>query len=152
MMMTCAANSLISACCYWPHWCHPITRWRAKAVPDEDAFESIKAGVDALPPGVKMFLNSGEKPGATPWILPLWIRQSVLLGEFYDSKFSTGNLELLARFYEKYPDYADKTFLSVKGGIQFTPSGVNVSATWVVINLSIDPPTIRYSLILLSLS
>ena len=28
-------------------------------VPDEDAFAAIKAGIDSLPPGVKMFLNSG---------------------------------------------------------------------------------------------
>ena len=26
------------------------------------------------------------------------------------------NLDLLARFFKKYPDYADRTFLSVKGG------------------------------------
>ncbi|KAJ7508262.1 aldo/keto reductase [Mycena galericulata] len=58
---------------------------------DEDCFESIKAGVDALPDGAKMFLNSGEH---------------------YAS-----NLELLSRFYAKYPEYADKTFLSVKGGL-----------------------------------
>lgn len=63
---------------------------------DEEAFESIKAGVDACPPGAKMFLNSGE---------------------FYSYDFSTANLQLLARFFEKYPDYADKTFLSVKGAI-----------------------------------
>ena len=36
--------------------------------------------------------------------------------EFYGHGLSTGNLELLARFFEKYPDYADRTFLSVKGG------------------------------------
>ena len=30
---------------------------------------------------------------------------------------TTANLELLARFFEKYPDYADRTFLSVKGGM-----------------------------------
>lgn len=29
---------------------------------------------------------------------------------------STANLKLLARFFEKYPGYADRTFLSVKGG------------------------------------
>ena len=28
-------------------------------VSDEDAFTAIKAGIDALPPGVKMILNSG---------------------------------------------------------------------------------------------
>jgi pyridoxine 4-dehydrogenase len=30
----------------------------------------------------------------------------------------TGNLEMLSRFYAKYPEYADKTFLSVKGAIR----------------------------------
>ncbi|KAI0304547.1 NADP-dependent oxidoreductase domain-containing protein [Russula brevipes] len=69
--------------------------WKPTPVPDEEAFAAIKAGVDALPPGVKMFLNSGE---------------------FYGQGLSTANLELLARFFEKYPDYADRTFLSVKGG------------------------------------
>ncbi|KAI0796124.1 aldo/keto reductase [Abortiporus biennis] len=62
--------------------------------PDEVAFEAIKAGVDALPPGVKMFLNSGE---------------------FYAPDLGPGNLELLSRFFEKYPEYAERTFLSVKG-------------------------------------
>jgi len=70
-------------------------------VSDEEAFEAIKAGVDALPPGAKMVLNSGE---------------------FYAPDFSTANLKLLARFYDKYPDYAEKTFLSVKGGL--VPSAV----------------------------
>ena len=36
--------------------------------------------------------------------------------EFYGQGLSTANLELVARFFEKYPDYADRTFLSVKGG------------------------------------
>ena len=34
--------------------------------------------------------------------------------EFYGKGWSLGNLEMLSRFYEKYPDYAEKTFLSVK--------------------------------------
>lgn len=34
-------------------------RW-PEAIPDEEAFAAIKAGVDALPPGAKLFLNSGE--------------------------------------------------------------------------------------------
>jgi pyridoxine 4-dehydrogenase len=69
--------------------------WKPTHVPDEDAFAAIKAGIDALPPGVKMFINSGE---------------------FYGQGLTVANLELVARFFEKYPEYADRTFLSVKGG------------------------------------
>ena len=81
-------------------------------VPDEQAFESIKAGVDELPDGVKMVLNSGE-PHIHPTIQHVKTTPH-LLGDFYGANMSLGNLELLARFYDKYPDYADKTFLSVK--------------------------------------
>ena len=38
----------------------------------------------------------------------------IVLGEFYGPDASPANLELLSRFYQKYPEYADKTFLSVK--------------------------------------
>ncbi|KAI0751220.1 aldo/keto reductase [Daedaleopsis nitida] len=65
-------------------------------VPDEQAFESLKGGMDALPSGVKMMLNSSE---------------------FYGKDRSLGNLELLARFFERHPQYVDKAFLSVKGGM-----------------------------------
>jgi len=78
---------------------------RPTPVPDEDAFAAIKAGIDALPPGVKMFLNSAE---------------------FYGQGFTIANLDLLARFFDKYPEYADRTFLSVKGGMipaQLSPDG-----------------------------
>lgn len=71
--------------------------WTPEPVPDEQCFEAIKAGVDALPPGTKMFLNGGE---------------------FYGHNLATTNLEMIARFFEKYPDYVDKTFLSVKGGVK----------------------------------
>ena len=35
-------------------------------------------------------------------------------GEFYGPNGSSANLELLSRFFKKYPDYVNKTFLSVK--------------------------------------
>jgi len=34
--------------------------WSEVPTPDEEAFAAIKAGVDALPPGAKMILNSGK--------------------------------------------------------------------------------------------
>ena len=86
--------------------------WTPTPTPDEEAFAAIKAGVDALPPGVKMFLNSG---GFT-LIPPSPALTCVPSAEFYGEGLTTANLELLARFFEKYPDYADRTFLSVKGG------------------------------------
>ena len=38
---------------------HVFPSWRDPAVSDEEAFASLKAGMDSLPPGAKMFLNSG---------------------------------------------------------------------------------------------
>lgn len=72
--------------------------WTPKPVPDDICFAAIKAGCDELPEGTKMLINSGE---------------------FYANDFGPGNLEMLSRFFEKYPEYADKTFLSVKGGSKF---------------------------------
>ncbi|KAJ7352011.1 aldo/keto reductase [Mycena albidolilacea] len=63
---------------------------------DEVCFASLKAGIDGLPAGAKMFLNSGE---------------------FYSKTWGPENLDLLNRFFTKYPEYADKTFLSVKGAM-----------------------------------
>ncbi|KAG6379391.1 NADP-dependent oxidoreductase domain-containing protein [Boletus reticuloceps] len=68
-------------------------RWTPDPVPDEQCFEAIKSGIDALPPGAKMFLNGGE---------------------FYGHNMATTNLEMIARFLEKYPEYVDRTFLSIK--------------------------------------
>ncbi|EIW84863.1 aldo keto reductase [Coniophora puteana RWD-64-598 SS2] len=72
-----------------------LMTWKAQPNPDEQSFAAIKAGIDSLPPGVKMFLNGGE---------------------FYGPNCSTANIEMIARFFEKYPEYADRAFLSVKGG------------------------------------
>lgn len=88
--------------------------WKPTPVPDEDAFAAIKAGIDALPPGVKMFLNSGPCPFVP---CPPPPNSHTHLGEFYGQGFTVANLELVARFFEKYPQYADRTFLSVKGGL-----------------------------------
>ncbi|KAE9397423.1 aldo/keto reductase [Gymnopus androsaceus JB14] len=78
---------------------------------------AIKAGVDALPAGTKMFLNSGE---------------------FYDSKWGTGNLQLLSRFYNKYPEYADKTFLSVKGAMSFAGGKIAPDCSMEGLRRSVD--------------
>lgn len=43
----------------------------------------------------------------------------LITGEFYGIKPPEANLELLSRFYAKYPEYVDKTFLSVKGALSF---------------------------------
>ncbi|KAF5367387.1 hypothetical protein D9758_003752 [Tetrapyrgos nigripes] len=80
--------------------------WAPEPVPDEICFEAIKAGIDALPPGVKAFLNTAD---------------------FYAMDMGTGNLEMLSRFYDKYPEYAERTFVSVKGGIDPAKHGPNGS-------------------------
>ncbi|KAH0830112.1 NADP-dependent oxidoreductase domain-containing protein [Lanmaoa asiatica] len=84
--------------------------WREIPVPDEECFEAIKAGIDALPPGVKMFLNGGE---------------------FYGHNASPANLEMIARFFEKYPEYADRTFLSIKVKNLSRPENLTRSVNWV---------------------
>jgi len=72
-----------------------LMTWTPTPTPDEQAFEAIRAGADLCPPGVKMIINSGE---------------------FYSPDMGPASLELLGRFFDKYPEYADKFFLSVKGG------------------------------------
>jgi pyridoxine 4-dehydrogenase len=88
--------------------------WTPTPVSDEQAFAAIKGGIDALPPGVKMFLNSGGVHLVSS--ISLHLRVWLLLAEFYGQGLTTANLDLLARFFTKYPEYADRTFLSVKGG------------------------------------
>lgn len=86
--------------------------WTPNPVPSDQAFDVIKAAVDAMPAGTKLFINSGTLTAqyfTNHWLI-------CFSGEFYGRNFSAGNLDLLAAFYEKYPEYADKTFLSVKGG------------------------------------
>ncbi|KAH7923876.1 Aldo/keto reductase [Leucogyrophana mollusca] len=82
-----------------------LMTWRTTPIPDEQCFAAIKAGIDALDDGVKLFINGGE---------------------FYGYNLATTNLEMIQRFFDKYPEYADRTFLSVKGGLkldQLQPDG-----------------------------
>ncbi|TFY76052.1 hypothetical protein EWM64_g7960 [Hericium alpestre] len=69
--------------------------WKPTPVSDKQAFAALRAGMDALPPNTKMLLNSAEFYGCNP---------------------REANLHLIARFFEQYPEYCDKAFLSVKGG------------------------------------
>lgn len=55
-------------------------------------------------------LNSGQFFGRSIYIRPC----PSSIGEFYGYNPREANLELLARFFEKYPSHADKAFLSVK--------------------------------------
>jgi pyridoxine 4-dehydrogenase len=87
-----------------------LHRWRDPPISDEDAFASLKAGMDSLPPGAKMFLNSGAYTN----IYRRHLAHIPRTGEFYGINPPSANLELLARFFERYPGYADKAFLSVK--------------------------------------
>jgi hypothetical protein len=64
-----------------------------------------------------MMINSGKLHAALSGTEELTTCYGI--GEFYGPNLSTANLELLARFFEKYPEYADKTFLSVKVCRQF---------------------------------
>ena len=34
--------------------------WTSEPTPDDVAFDAMKSGIDALPQGVKMFLNGGR--------------------------------------------------------------------------------------------
>ncbi|KAG8743113.1 hypothetical protein FRC12_015147, partial [Ceratobasidium sp. 428] len=76
---------------------------------EEQCFEAIKAGVEAAPPGVKVFLNSAEFYGP--------------------SDDRTANLTLLNKFFTKYPEYAERTVLFVKGGVDVSITGIQVDAS-----------------------
>jgi len=70
--------------------------WTTNPVSDAQAFQAIKDGVDAAG-GAKVYLNGGT---------------------FYAQDFGPANLELLSRFYEAYPEYAERTVLCIKGGVK----------------------------------
>jgi pyridoxine 4-dehydrogenase len=76
---------------------------RSTPLSDEEAFSAMKAAID----GGATFWNGGAYYGFGP------------KGELL-------NLELVARFFDRYPELADKVFLSVKGGFnvaKYSPDG-----------------------------
>ena len=85
-------------------------------VPYDQAFDAIKTAIDAMPTGVKLFINSGEF--TTVYLLGPRTNNTfhISVGDFYGYDRPSANLDLLAAFYEEHPEYADRTFLSVKGG------------------------------------
>lgn len=87
--------------------------------PDDVAFAALKAGMDSLPVGAKMFLNSGANINHLSDCTPLHLNfGSVYPGQFYGPDRGPHNVDLVSRFFEKYPEYVDKAFLSVKGGVR----------------------------------
>ncbi|KIO25247.1 hypothetical protein M407DRAFT_244126 [Tulasnella calospora MUT 4182] len=77
-----------------------LLTWTPNPVPDEQSFPAIKAAIDLVPANERLLINSAEFYGG--------------------QEHFTANLELLARFFTKYPELADRTFLSVKGGTSGT--------------------------------
>jgi len=77
--------------------------WGDRNLPEEQCFAAMKKAIDLG----STFWNSGSFYGVGPKGEPL-------------------NLLLIARFFTKYPELADKVFLSVKSGLHmptFTPDG-----------------------------
>lgn len=70
--------------------------WRNPPMDDDTAFAALKASLDLVGPGDKVFLNTSEFYGINP---------------------RTANLLLLSRFFAKYPNYRERAFISLKGGM-----------------------------------
>lgn len=71
-----------------------------------------------------------------------------LTGEFYGRNPPEANLELVSRFFEKYPSYADKAFLSVKVHCQWVSFDifcfVQMTSYWIREHIAmVQEPVIR---------
>ncbi|KAK9388726.1 NADP-dependent oxidoreductase domain-containing protein [Lipomyces mesembrius] len=80
--------------------------WRPTITPDDQAFTAMKLAIEH---GANFFNG----------------------GEFYGTPVPTLNLDLINRFFTKYPKYADKVVLSIKGGVDLTTHAVNGSPEFV---------------------
>lgn len=89
--------------------------WKYPVTDDETAFAAIQAGLDLAGPGEKVFLNTGAYAESV-WLLSLELRLKRLnhAAEFYGGDPPIANLLLLSRFFEKYPDYKERAFISLK--------------------------------------
>ncbi|SCZ92590.1 BZ3500_MvSof-1268-A1-R1_Chr5-2g08008 [Microbotryum saponariae] len=72
--------------------------WKPEAqhTPDEQAFETLKTAIDAVPKEAKAFINCEH------FCFQIAHRAATLTS---------------ARFFKKFPDYSDRVFLSVKAGM-----------------------------------
>ncbi|KAG8949112.1 hypothetical protein FRC04_009058 [Tulasnella sp. 424] len=75
---------------------------------DARSFQIIKTAIELTPPEQKLFLNSAE---------------------FYGEDRDTANLEMLSRFFAQYPEFVDRTFLSVKGTMSAAPDAIRRSVS-----------------------
>lgn len=93
-------------------------------IDDETCFGALKAGLDLAAPGEKVFLNSGQY-----YYYYRIFRVYMIyfeLADFYGhgDNGPTANLKLLQRFFSKYPEYADRAYLSVK--VNFIVLSINM--------------------------
>jgi len=87
--------------------------WRRQPIADEQAFASMKAAINAG----SIFWNGGEFYGDTPRI---------------------ANLELLNRYFTKYPEDAEKVILNVKGGLDIYSPHLSPKCDRASVHMSID--------------
>ena len=106
--------------------------WKPIPSSDEDAFAAIKADIDALPPGAKILLSQ-QRCVVLHSTLQIPPTHATLSGEFYGQGCTVANLKLVARFFEKY---ADRAFLSVKGGC--VPGKLDVDGSRENLRRSVD--------------
>ncbi|KAM0792741.1 hypothetical protein ACM66B_002517 [Microbotryomycetes sp. NB124-2] len=88
--------------------------WKPKQTPDSTAFKCLKDSIEAG----STLINSAE---------------------FYGFPDPYASLNLLGRFFDKYPDYVDKVVLIVKGGIDVKTLAVDASEDFIrasVININ----------------
>lgn len=88
--------------------------WRPTITPDEIAFKVMKTALD----NGANFWNSGEFYGIPPNL--------------------TANLQLINRYFTKYPEDSEKVVLSVKGAVEIGPTGTALRGDREGVQRSVD--------------